>query len=141
MIVNTRWYVNIWRKKSMLIVWKWLNSILNYQLQHCSKNKQHQNTLSILTAYEEDEVCNVLKVQVATTTIWALNILSTMQNEIEIFDQYKSPISYHNSILSGQQYTEKLLASPNATCIRECLHISLAVFKLICNYLWEILPD
>ena len=84
------------------------------------------------TSSKEDNICHVL--QVTSTAIRALSTLSTMQNEIEIFDQYKSPISHHNSILSGLQYTVELLASPNATHIRECLHMSLAVFKLICNY-------
>ena len=87
------------------------------------------------TSSKEDNICHVL--QVTSTAIRALSILSTMQNEIEIFDQHNSLISHHYSILSGQQYTVELLASPNATHIRECLHMfeSLAVFKLICNYL------
>ena len=52
-----------------------------------------------MSTSEEDEVCNVL--QVASTAIQALSILSTMHNEIEIFDQHKSLLSHRNSILSG----------------------------------------
>ena len=75
MIVN-RWCVNIGRKESISIVQKWLNWILNYQLQHCSKDKQHQHTTIILTSSEEDKVCNVL--QVVSTAILTLSTLSTI---------------------------------------------------------------
>ena len=84
---------------------------------------------------EDEDICDVL--QVAATAIRALSTLSTIQNEIDQFNQPTSRIPRHNSSLSGQQYTAELLASPSAVRIRECLHMSLEVFQLICDRLRE----
>ena len=84
---------------------------------------------------EDEDICDVL--QVATTAIQALSTLSTTQNEIDQFNQPTSRIPSHNSSLSEQQFTAELLVPSSTVLIRECLHMLLEVFQVICDRLWE----
>jgi len=80
---------------------------------------------------DKDEISNIL--QVAAIAIRDICALSTFENEIDKFDQFKSCIPRHNSALSGQQYTAELLSFVSGIRISECLHMTLAVFTSICT--------
>lgn len=83
--------------------------------------------------YEQEETAEIL--QVAAIAVRALSVLSTFENEIKHSQEHKTRIPRHNSVLSGQQYTNELLASQSEIRITECLHMPLAVFTLICNHM------